>query len=254
MKRCPKGTKIQTVIFPVEKWTAKTARKWLKDHGFTGIGIDRAKNYLRFRQESPSGFLPDSFRTIALSDDVSAVIGCPVKNPLPVIKIRKRRAAKLNPYPKIPEIMVLLGEVNEIAVEHQGEISCFSWPKNTMLLTCPRGKLLLVVSRIPGKKKVFEINEKLEKAAKKLWGEWSDFEIDKSFSVQISLPKGKINQIGFANHVVYTSDKWTGKEHQYIHEFDQTPKPRVWSDDEKKPLLCIVEGGKLKVKEEGITG
>ena len=45
-----RSTRIQSIIFKRDKWTEKTAKKWLKDHNYKNTKIDYNENYLRFRQ------------------------------------------------------------------------------------------------------------------------------------------------------------------------------------------------------------
>lgn len=78
-KKCPKGTKVQTVIFPHKGFTIGDARKWLKKHDFKFLKVDIKENTYRFRQEDPSHFT--GMKTIPFgTSGIKAVIGCPIKN------------------------------------------------------------------------------------------------------------------------------------------------------------------------------
>lgn len=91
VKKCPKGTKIQTVIFTKENYkgviaerknegfTLTEARKWLKKHDFKYVKVDIKEGTYRFRQEDPSHFT--GMKTIPFgTSGIKAVIGCPVKS------------------------------------------------------------------------------------------------------------------------------------------------------------------------------
>lgn len=54
----PRGgtTKVQTILFSKKKWTPRSARKWLKAHGFKAPRVDKGSakaSYYRFRQATP---------------------------------------------------------------------------------------------------------------------------------------------------------------------------------------------------------
>ncbi len=57
-----RASEVQSVIFDKLKWTADTAKGWLKDHGFTPSGKDEGATFWRFRQQSPRKY--KEFRTI----------------------------------------------------------------------------------------------------------------------------------------------------------------------------------------------
>jgi DNA adenine methylase len=76
------ATEVQTVILSKDKFkTLADARKWVKEHDFKtehgGKGPDETEDSWRFRQRDPGDFKDGSFRTIALTDGVKAVIGRP---------------------------------------------------------------------------------------------------------------------------------------------------------------------------------
>jgi len=77
-----KQTEVQTVIMSKERFpTMASATKWIRDHNFKtrhkGKGPDETSTSFRFRQRDPGDFQSGSFRTIRLTDGVSAVIGVP---------------------------------------------------------------------------------------------------------------------------------------------------------------------------------
>lgn len=82
MKRCPRGTDVQTVI--VSRDLAPTLREAQKlvPSGFQRTRYDQTGSSYRFRQRPPSHFMRGSFRTIPLGR-VQAVIGCPRAGTVP---------------------------------------------------------------------------------------------------------------------------------------------------------------------------
>lgn len=71
-----KPTTIQTLVFAKDTFkSANAAQSWAKDHGFKSDGVDETGDSYRIRQRPPSAFVAGSFRTIAITDGVSAVIG-----------------------------------------------------------------------------------------------------------------------------------------------------------------------------------
>lgn len=76
----PKTTTIQTLLFPRPAFTATTAKRWAKQHGFSAAKTDTTENNVRIRQVCPDLFQKKSFRTITLdkSKGIQAVIGRPL--------------------------------------------------------------------------------------------------------------------------------------------------------------------------------
>jgi hypothetical protein len=67
---------IQSVIFDKDKFSLEHAKTWVKDHdGYEDHGHDEKDKTYRFRQFDPGAFDSDSFRTISITDGVSAVYG-----------------------------------------------------------------------------------------------------------------------------------------------------------------------------------
>lgn len=78
--KCPRGMKVQSLLFAKEGFTKAQAKRWVKEHGYTQTYIDEKENTLRVRQEEPSSFLKTSFRVISFRPGVKAVIACPRKS------------------------------------------------------------------------------------------------------------------------------------------------------------------------------
>lgn len=68
-------TDIQTLILSKERFeTLEEAKTWIKDNDFRSDKVDETDNSFRFRQLDPATCKEDSFRTIEITDGVSAVI------------------------------------------------------------------------------------------------------------------------------------------------------------------------------------
>mgnify|MGYP001558903709 CR=1 FL=1 len=75
---CPEGTKLQSLVFTKDKFTKLKARAWAKKHDFKFAGVDVTKTQYRLRQESPSKFKKETFRTINVTDGIQGIVACPV--------------------------------------------------------------------------------------------------------------------------------------------------------------------------------
>jgi hypothetical protein len=65
--------RVQSLIFPRDKWTKAEARAWLKAHGYKSRSVDETSQSWRFRQEDPDQF--DVLRTKSFGDNIKAVVG-----------------------------------------------------------------------------------------------------------------------------------------------------------------------------------
>lgn len=65
--------RVQSLIFPRDKWTKPEARAWLKSHGYKSRSVDETSQSYRFRQEDPDQF--DVLRTKSFGDNIKAVVG-----------------------------------------------------------------------------------------------------------------------------------------------------------------------------------
>jgi hypothetical protein len=72
-----RASEVQSVLVPTDRFTARQAVKWVRDHGFRAAKIDTTDNYHRFRQFPPSKC--HNYRTITLdsTDGVKAVLCVP---------------------------------------------------------------------------------------------------------------------------------------------------------------------------------
>lgn len=82
MKRFSKSTDVQTLLFPMDRFTPSSARAWAERHGFLAYKVDKGgprSTKIRVRQHTPESYRPGTFRTIPFShaEGIEAVIGVP---------------------------------------------------------------------------------------------------------------------------------------------------------------------------------
>jgi len=68
-------TTVQTYIFDKKKFDKTKAEKWLKGKGKKTPSVDETSDFYRYRQIDPNKFIPNSFRTINITEGIKAVIG-----------------------------------------------------------------------------------------------------------------------------------------------------------------------------------
>lgn len=227
----------QSVIFSKDYWTKTTARKWLLEHAMkVPVAQDEGK-YLHYRQEPPSHFEKGSLRTktIDVRRGVRLIVGCP-RTTAP------RSVRRINPVNTIPATVVQLGKAIEISLMNDTILKL----RGYLLVSNPEGTKLFCLKG--GKKKTVQPGDgSTVSKARSLYARFTDFEAENAFSLQAE--SDKMTNIGKADHIVYESDKWTGRSVEYIHEFDKPPD--VWANKSKTVIALI---GAIKVKREGITG
>ena len=77
---CSESTETQTLLFDKKIFSLENAMDWIYRHNYTNAtDVDETENKYRFRQQEPSKFKKDSFRTIHFGDGIEAVIGHPIK-------------------------------------------------------------------------------------------------------------------------------------------------------------------------------
>jgi hypothetical protein len=202
---------------------------------------DKTKTQLRFRQASPGKFKKGSLRTKTIDKKlgVKLVIGCPK----PGTKTAKR---KINPAPSIPDVLVYLGGAIEVQLADE---TMLRWRRGHCVLANVEGNRLFILNTTK-KEKVEPTQTALIKEARKLYSQFTDFKSEKANLVKSATPK--LIKIGLADHIVYRSNKWSGKAIDYIHEFKK--QPEVWASSKKSPEIVVLVGDWIKVKKEGIAG
>jgi hypothetical protein len=65
--------RVQSLLFPRDRWTKPKARAWLKEHGYKSRKVDETDRYYRFRQEDPDQFTV--LRTKDFGENIKAIVG-----------------------------------------------------------------------------------------------------------------------------------------------------------------------------------
>ena len=55
-KRCPIGSKVQTLLFPRDRFTVSEARAWASRHRWRSDDVDLKTDFIHLRQEDPGLF------------------------------------------------------------------------------------------------------------------------------------------------------------------------------------------------------
>ena len=155
---------------------------------------------------------------------------------------------------KIDSVLVCLGR----AVEMIADGKRYKWTiKDGMnLYSPPGGKKLFILNTqkkpISGAKFRAEIAEtggRFEKGLA-LYKEWH--ECEPASGSLMTPPRGFLFSAGRVESLEYNSTKYTGRKTNYIHTFKSCPL--VWVNNKKAPKVLVLTGGKIRVKNEGITG
>lgn len=155
---------------------------------------------------------------------------------------------------KLPAVLSCLGRAVEVCCDD----IVYRWPAkdNVLLYASKSGRRLYCVKT---KKKATSGAQWAQAVTKRrkqvdqavaLYEKWHEYDaITGSLMVP---PRGFMFKVGRATHIIYASDKWTGRMQKYIHEF-KTP-PVCWVNRKNNPTVLELTGGKIRVRKAGITG
>jgi len=163
--------------------------------------------------------------------------------------------------PRIPKVLVKLGYCLNIVIAWSDEEHTYSFPEKAKFLLCTNtsGTALFIFqdTKLPSgyRAKLEDLSEKSAKNFQvqrgiKMFEKWSDWEPEKFTHQKVS--ERKIVRHGNCLSITYRSDKWTGKDTDYIHTFDDPPI--VHLNDLEDPSFIQISKGKLKVESRGIVG
>lgn len=151
--------------------------------------------------------------------------------------------------PWLPNLLVDLADPLTIDLEDGQQLK---FPRGRGFALCANraGTELWILTR-KNSKRVHASDEQAERLFEKFTG----FEHDQdgaALMVQVN-PKRMV-KLGRATNIVYRSDKFSkpGKTSDYIHPFQKYPIVSV--DSQKRPSIVALRGGRIQVKQEGITG
>lgn len=76
-KLCPAGSRVQTLLFPRDRFTVAEARAWAHKHSWRSDDVDLKPDFIHLRQENPGHFR--RIRTVYLGGrGVQARVGWPI--------------------------------------------------------------------------------------------------------------------------------------------------------------------------------
>ena len=159
----------------------------------------------------------------------------------------KRKNPEIKPLRKsrIPALMVDLADARSIILEDNTELK-FALKERFALCASKKGDELWILSRQGGKKVSTQ-----DQQAETLFEKFTGFEAADAGNLVI-MPDVLLKRIGRAKAIVYRSDKFSTTDNDYIHAF--TKYPTVSVDNEKRPKMVALRGGKITVTAEGIKG
>lgn len=248
-KRFPRSTTVQTVIFDRQLWTVSAAKKWLKDHDYKVPPVDTTDDYHRFRQHPTFQFTAGTLRTKNFGKDtgIKAVIGMPrkAKKKNPTRPPTKAKRAK-RPASRLPSVLVDIADAMSVELDDGREIK-FKLRDGFSVSCNDKGNELWILSRAGSRTVDVQDGEDY----KKMFERFTGYEAD-DVGELVKRPAARLISIGRCSAILYRSDKFARKEHDYIHPF-KTP-PTVSVDDNAKPAIVAIRGGRIRVTAEGITG
>lgn len=155
---------------------------------------------------------------------------------------------------KVPPVLATLGYVCEI----KGETVHYPYKKkdDVRLFATPNGKTLWCIKTKENKadfdrfSAAWNKNKGEAEKAAKLYEDWHDFDVQSGSLM--SPPKGFLFFVDRCVSIIYSSDKWGGKRHKYIHTFDKPPM--IWVNRKTAPTVIKLSGGAIATTKRGITG
>lgn len=225
-KQCPTGMQAQSIIFPIANgWTKRRARAWLLSHGHKAPRCDETADYLRYRQADPDGFKKGSFRTIEFGDSgIKAIVACPIgrANPRPARRAYQRVKAARDaisidcPVTVLGVLIEMETNFSKTDVKRRSASKYFHYP---FLCVSADKKTLYVLPNVMVKVKPSTVAEVALTAAQRIKRLWSGFEANEV--IPISIRSRVLRKAGTINSITYRSDKWTGRQTNYRHDFDR---------------------------------
>lgn len=93
------------------------------------------------------------------------------------------------------------------------------------------------------------------KKHKKVFRDWSAFNVNNAYRIKIDDRLGRLSQSGSCGSIQYVSDKWTGEDQLYQHDFEE-PALLYSAGPKKAPAAFAVKSRKNKalISTAGIIG
>jgi hypothetical protein len=250
--RFPRPTRIQTIIFDRERWSVSAAKKWLAAHGYKIPPVDTTANYHRFRQRPTFDFTKGTMRTKKFGEEtgIKAVIGMPrqgkAKSNPSSKKAPASKSKRKSPVSRIPATLVDIANAMSVELDDGREIK-FKLRDDFSVCCNDKGNELWILSRVGSRTVDVQDGDEY----KKLFERFTGYEAD-NIGELVKRPSVRMVAIGRCSAILYRSDKFARAEHDYIHPFKTMPTVAV--DNDAKPAVVAIRGGRIRVTAEGITG
>lgn len=154
----------------------------------------------------------------------------------------------------LPRVLTSIGQALEISTFE--ELNTWKVKDRVLLYTNTAGNALYCLKATAKKTsraafdRAVDANSDQVKKAMSIYERWHDFE---AVSGSVATPpRGTWKTLKRAITIIYRSDKWTGKEEDYIHDFITPPVCRV--NTINRPTVLALTGGRVRVTAEGIKG
>lgn len=234
---------LQSVI--VDKSVAKdrkTAKEIARKFANRIYTSRETSDSFRFRQRPPEDFEKGSFKTKKIPKaGVSLVYG----------KLKKKKPVRLKNPRTMPDPgpCANLGTLVEWKWEKGKKQKLWEeGDKNWLFLWSPKYKAIVAIPDTKEKKRLPKVMR--DGGAARL------FEIFASRAAsethEIPIKSYKLQKLGKAKHIVYRSDKWSGKKEDYIHDFKNGVNIYC-GPSLRDPKVFICFGGKLTCTERGLV-
>lgn len=138
--------------------------------------------------------------------------------------------------------LVILGRVLDLRVEHDETIRKIAWKGAHWLFADASRKRLFIT---PALKTKAPRGGRFDELAK-VYREWSQFDSEQAFTDKVRLGPSQIR--GRVRTIGYRSDKWTGRQRDYQHDFNHPPRLTQMGD------VYRIAGAGLRITPGGIVG
>lgn len=149
---------------------------------------------------------------------------------------------------------VLLGYADELRIAgDSGERVSVTFPAQAFAVLANHEGTALYVVPLAKSQKVDVIPQGRGKG-KSLHRRWAARDVDGAYRIKIPNGAEELHKIGYAEAILYTSDKWVDKPRAYIHDFKKSPV--AYADRLKDPRVfgILSTRGAVLVTSRGIVG
>lgn len=75
MPSLPRPRRVRAVVFKGKRWKKASAMEWCKMNGYTALSVDHLSRKYQVNTQPSMFFVPGSFQTIPVADDISIIVG-----------------------------------------------------------------------------------------------------------------------------------------------------------------------------------